>query len=110
MDQSGKLVIIGENDSDTENPVDSQSLTQTTPADQEGSIDDTASTDRHVETPCKSQTHQPKVEKYEDSLLQTEEKVSERRDIIWMFVTLYRRVQSDAGENCTLYAIRSKVK
>lgn len=88
MDQSGKLVIIGENDSDTEDPVDPQSPTQTTPADQEGSIDDTASTDRHVETPCKSQTHQPKVEKYEDSLLQTEEKVSERRDIIWMFVTI----------------------
>lgn len=106
MDQSGKLLIIGENDSDTEDP----SPTQSTRADQEGSVDDTASTDRHVETPCKSQTHQPKVEKYEDSLLQTEEKVSERRDIIWMFVTLYRRVQSDAGENCTLYAIRSKVK
>lgn len=105
MDQSGKLVIIGENDSDTEDP----SPTQLTRADQEGSIDDTA-TDLPVETPCKSQTHQPKVEKYEDSLLQTEEKVSERRDIIWMFVTLYRRVQSDAGENCTLYAIRSKVK
>lgn len=102
MDQSGKLVIIGENDSDTENPVDSQSLTQTTPADQEGSIDDTASTDRHVETPCKSQTHQPKVEKYEDSLLQTEEKVSERRDIIWMFVTIQTSTKRRRGK---LYVI-----
>lgn len=102
MDQSGKLLIIGENDSDTENPVDSQSLTQTTPADQEGSIDDTASTDRHVETPCKSQTHQPKVEKYEDSLLQTEEKVSERRDIIWMFVTIQTSTKRRRGK---LYVI-----
>lgn len=102
MDQSGKLVIIGENDSDTEDPVDSQSLTQTTPADQEGSIDDTASTDRHVETPCKSQTHQPKVEKYEDSLLQTEEKVSERPDIIWMFVTIQTSTKRRRGK---LYVI-----
>lgn len=70
-------MIIGENDSDTEDP----SPTQSTRADQEGSVDDTASTDRHVETPCKSQTHQPKVEKYEDSLLQTEEKQEEMEQI-----------------------------
>lgn len=98
MDQSGKLVIIGENDSDTEDP----SPTQSTRADQEGSVDDTASTDRHVETPCKSQTHQPKVEKYEDSLLQTEEKVSERRDIIWMFVTIQTSTKRRRGK---LYVI-----
>lgn len=97
MDQSGKLVIIGENDSDTEDP----SPTQLTRADQEGSIDDTA-TDLHVETPCKSQTHQPKVEKYEDSLLQTEEKVSERRDIIWMFVTIQTSTKRRRGK---LYVI-----
>lgn len=97
MDQSGKLVIIGENDSDTEDP----SQTQLTRADQEGSIDDTA-TDLHVETPCKSQTHQPKVEKYEDSLLQTEEKVSERRDIIWMFVTIQTSTKRRRGK---LYVI-----
>lgn len=102
MDQSGKLLIIGENDSDTENPVDSLSLTQTTPADQEGSIDDTAFPNDHVETPCKSQTHQPKVEKYEDSLLQTEEKVSERRDIIWMFVTIQTSTKRRRGK---LYVI-----
>lgn len=102
MDQSGKLMIIGENDSDTEDLVDPQSSTQSTRVDQEGSIDDTASTDRHVETPCKSQTHQPKVEKHEDSLLQTEEKVSERRDIIWMFVTIQTSTKRRRGK---LYVI-----
>lgn len=84
MAQSEKqhpLRIFGENDSDTEDPpMDPQSPTQSTRADQEGSIDDTASTEQHVETTCTSQTHEPKVDKYKDSPLHTKEKISERRD------------------------------
>lgn len=57
--------------------IDPQSPTQSTRA---GSIDDTASTEQHVETTCTSQTHEPKVDKYKDSPLHTKEKISERRD------------------------------
>lgn len=72
-------MIIDSDDTD-DPPVDPQSPTQSTRADQEGSIDDTASAKQHVETTCTSKTHEPKVENYKDSSLHTKEKISERRD------------------------------
>ncbi|XP_052719808.1 uncharacterized protein LOC128191665 [Crassostrea angulata] len=81
MSQSGTKHLITIIDSDNDDPpVDPQSPTQSTRADQKGSIDDTASTEQHVETTCTSQTHEPKVENYKDSSLHTKEKISERRD------------------------------
>lgn len=110
MAQSGRqhrLMIVGEIDSDTdEPPVDPQSQTQSTRADQEEVTGHTTD----VETPCKSETHEPNVEKQKDSLVQTEEKVSKRRDMN-KFVTRQTSTKRRRGRlYVILYAIHYEIK
>lgn len=105
MDQSEEkhpIRTIGENDSDMEDPsVDLQSPTQSKQADQDGVTDHTAD----VETPCKSETHEPNVEKHKDSLVQTEENVSKRQDMN-KFVTRQTSAKRRRGRLYVRYSIR----
>lgn len=106
MSQSGTKHLITIIDSDNDDPpVDLQSPTQSTRADQEGSIDDTASTEQQVETTCTSKTHEPKLNKYKDSPLHSKEKISERRD-----KENFAAEQTSAERGVSYYSIYRNIK